>query len=68
MQPVVVRGFAELRDAGITRTGYELYGLLLMMCLPFGTNSIKFTAETSTDRVAFLDTTVILEYVSVHSY
>ncbi len=26
MQPVVVRGFAELRDAGITRTGYELMG------------------------------------------
>ncbi len=30
MQPVVVRGFAELRDAGITRTGYELYGLLFV--------------------------------------
>ncbi len=28
MQPVVVRGFAELRDAGITRTGYELHELL----------------------------------------
>ncbi len=30
MQPVVVRGFAELRDAGITRTGYELHGLLFL--------------------------------------
>ncbi len=28
MQPV---GFAELRDAGITRTGYELHGLLLIL-------------------------------------
>ncbi len=31
MQPVVVRGFAELRDAGITRTVYELHGLLLQV-------------------------------------
>ncbi len=47
MQPVVVRGFAELRNAGITRTGYELYGLLLHMCsaLSFQLSTIPVTTH-----------------------
>ncbi len=60
MQPVVVRGFAELRDAGITRTGYELHGLLLWMrsrdiakpsCSPDGLNSYQ-AATSATERPA----------------
>ncbi len=48
MQPVVVKGFAELRDAGITRTGYELHGLLFMrvvfmaICSPFKCQNLTY--------------------------
>ncbi len=44
MQPVVVRGFAELRDAGITRTGYELHGLLFHIVSPLVTFALFLMA------------------------
>ncbi len=40
MQPVVVRGFAELRDAGIMRTGYELHGLLFSFLYVYSTDAM----------------------------